>query len=199
MILTLNTIYKSVAEWLTSIEPHADQHAAERSMQLKRFFFEAFDCYIALFYLAFVQCDVRRLRVELISIYTIDSVRRIVTESVLPWILQRSGKNKADPLGEQLLRDEYDSFDGTNMDNLHCTGSSFSSRTSIALGLNGISAADYLEMVIAFGYVTLFASAFPLSAPLTIVCISIERASDLWGFGHVSLCPSVSCSVPCQF
>ena len=114
VILTLNTIYKSVAEWLTSIEPHADQHAAERSMQLKRFFFEAFDCYIALFYLAFVQCDVRRLRVELISIYTIDSVRRIVTESVLPWVLQRSGKNKADPLGEQLLRDDYDSFDGEN-------------------------------------------------------------------------------------
>lgn len=40
-------------------------------------------------------------------------------------------------------------------------------------------------MVIAFGYVTLFASAFPLSAPLTIVCIWVERASDLWGFGNV--------------
>ena len=48
-------------------------------------------------------------------------------------------------------------------------------------------AIDYLEMVIAFGYVTLFASAFPLSAPLTIVCIWVERASDLWGFGHVRL------------
>ena len=51
----------------------------------------------------------------------------------------------------------------------------------------GFDAIDYLEMVIAFGYVTLFASAFPLSAPLTIVCIWIERASDLWGFGHVRL------------
>jgi hypothetical protein len=50
-------------------------------------------------------------------------------------------------------------------------------------------ATDYLEMVIAFGYVTLFASAFPLSAPLTIVCIWVERASDLWGFGHVRLHP----------
>ena len=45
---------------------------------------------------------------------------------------------------------------------------------------------DYLEMVIAFGYVTLFASAFPLAAPLTIGCIWVERASDLWAFGHVS-------------
>ena len=106
VILTLNTIYSSVAEWLTSIEPHAEERAAERSMQLKRFGFEAFDCYIALFYLAFVQCDVRRLRVELISIYTIDSFRRVVTESVLPWVMQRCSKSKGDPLGDELLRDE---------------------------------------------------------------------------------------------
>ena len=44
-------------------------------------------------------------------------------------------------------------------------------------------------MVIAFGYVTLFASAFPLAAPLTIGCIWVERASDLWAFGHVSSFP----------
>jgi cytochrome bd-type quinol oxidase subunit 2 len=106
VILTLNPIYSSVAEWLTSIEPHAEERAAERSMQLKRFGFEAFDCYIALFYLAFVQCDVRRLRVELISIYTIDSFRRVVTESVLPWVMQRCSKSKGDPLGDELLRDE---------------------------------------------------------------------------------------------
>eukprot|EP01043_Picozoa_sp_COSAG02_P062723 COSAG02_NODE_8724_length_2462_cov_1.748625_1_plen_601_part_00 len=186
VILTLNTIYKSVAEWLTSIEPHANTRAAERSMQLKRFFFEAFDCYIALFYLAFVQCDVRRLRVELISIYTIDSIRRIVCESVLPWVLQRSGKNSKDPLGEQLLRDEYESFDGRS----HQSKCLSIMKNTGSLTTDGFfDATDYLEMVIAFGYVTLFASAFPLSAPLTIVCIWVERASDLWGFGHVRLHP----------
>lgn len=156
VILTLNTIYKTVAEWLTSIEPHSEEAAAERSMQLKRFFFEAFDCYIALFYLAFVQCDVRRLRTELISIYTIDSFRRVFSEAVLPYLLQSQSrrshaaarksnkdlsddKTDRDEIVEYLELDEYESFD------------------------------DYLEMVIAFGYVVLFASAFPLAAPLTIV------------------------------
>ena len=51
---------------------------------LKRFFFEAFDTYIALFYLAFVQFDVRRLRTELVTIYTADSFRRLATESLIP-------------------------------------------------------------------------------------------------------------------
>ena len=31
------------------------EHARTRSLEIKRFLFEAFDCYIALFYLAFVQ------------------------------------------------------------------------------------------------------------------------------------------------
>ena len=39
--------------------------------------------------LAFVQGDIRRLRTELISIYTIDSFRRIGCECVLPWVLQQ--------------------------------------------------------------------------------------------------------------
>ena len=184
VILTLNTIYKTVAEWLTSIEPHSEEAAAERSMQLKRFFFEAFDCYIALFYLAFVQCDVRRLRTELISIYTIDSFRRVFSEAVLPYLLQSQSrrshakarksnkdlsddKTDCDEVVEYLELDEYESFD------------------------------DYLEMVIAFGYVVLFASAFPLAAPLTLVCLWVERASDLWKMGHVLRRKSPSQSFSC--
>ena len=45
---------------------------------------------VALFYLAFVQFDITRLRAELISIYTVDSARRVVTESVLPWLMQKA-------------------------------------------------------------------------------------------------------------
>ena len=117
-ILTLNTIYGSVAEWLTAREPHVEAAAAQRSMQLKRFLFEAFDCYIALFYLAFVQCDIRKLRTELISIYTVDSIRRIVTEALLPWLMQAVSRQRRGPepegaaaLTDYLEKDEHEIFD----------------------------------------------------------------------------------------
>jgi hypothetical protein len=56
----------------------------------KRFLFECFDCYVALFYLAFVQQDIVLLGNELASLYTLNSARRILCESLLPLILRRA-------------------------------------------------------------------------------------------------------------
>lgn len=39
---------------------------------------------------------------------------------------------------------------------------------------------DYLEMIMTFGYITLFAAAFPLGATLTCVFIYIEVRSDIF-------------------
>jgi hypothetical protein len=88
VIMTLNGVYRHVAEWLTHQENHRTHANHENSLILKRFFFEVFDCYIALFYVAFVQLDVMRLRGELVALYTADSIRRLVTENVIPLILQ---------------------------------------------------------------------------------------------------------------
>ena len=55
VIMALNTAYRHVAEWLTELENHKTEHAHERSLVYKRFLFEAFDCYIALFYIAFYE------------------------------------------------------------------------------------------------------------------------------------------------
>ena len=54
-IQRLNAIYRGVAGWLTENENHRTKQAHEDSLILKRLFFEAFDTYIALFYLAFIQ------------------------------------------------------------------------------------------------------------------------------------------------
>ena len=100
---------------------------------LKRFVFEAFDCYVALFYIAFELGDVSRLRMELVSLYTSDTVRRIATETVLPLCSARRGIRGGGDAASALRRarrdadlDEYEQFD------------------------------DYLEWVIQFGYVVLF-------------------------------------------
>ena len=44
-------------------------------------------------------------------------------------------------------------------------------------------------MVIEFGYVALFASAFPLAALLSVLCNLVEMKSDLWKITHVSRRP----------
>ena len=179
-IQQLNKFYRSVATWLTENENHETARAHEDSLVLKRFFFEAFDTYIALFYLAFVQFDVRRLRTELVTIYTADSFRRLATESLIPTLsakvmgwgkrkemaeLKRtaSGDAKGDAAEaagrlvnalEELDQEEYEQFD------------------------------DYLEMVIEFGYVTLFASAFPLASCISVFCNLIEIKSDCYKLTH---------------
>ena len=58
----LNGWYRSVSESLTEWENHRTRQEHENAIIIKRFLFEAFDCYVALFYLAFFQLDVVRLR-----------------------------------------------------------------------------------------------------------------------------------------
>eukprot|EP00965_Chrysotila_dentata_P113309 3744337-Pleurochrysis_carterae.AAC.1 len=51
-------------------------------------------------------------------------------------------------------------------------------------------------MAIQFGYVTLFASAFPLGAALAFGCNLVELVSDLWKLTHVCRRPSATRRVP---
>ena len=167
IIMQLNLFYRKVAVRLTDNENHRFKEDYENSLILKRFLFESFDCYISLFYLGFIQQDIRRLRRELISLYTVDSLRRVFLETLIPFLITyvtqaRRDKTKLDDIkkrdkGEQvvkaideLTRPDYEQFD------------------------------DYLEMVIEYGYVTLFAAAFPLAAFLSVLCNFVEMKSDLF-------------------
>jgi len=89
IIMLLNSLYRVVAETLTEFENHRTEHEFENSIIIKRFLFEAFDCYIALFYIAFYELDPIALRQELIGLYTVDSFRRVVCECIIPLTLQK--------------------------------------------------------------------------------------------------------------
>lgn len=39
---------------------------------------------------------------------------------------------------------------------------------------------DYLEMLVQFGYVTLFASAFPLASFIAVIANLVEYRADMW-------------------
>jgi hypothetical protein len=87
-ISTLNSLYRVIAEQLTHYENHQTELSHINSLVLKRFLFEAFDCYVALFYLAFYERDIIRLRMELIGIFQMDTLRRVLLECVVPLLWQ---------------------------------------------------------------------------------------------------------------
>lgn len=173
-IMTMNINYRHVAEAMTNWENHETENSHANSLILKRFLFEAFDAYVALFYLAFYERDVDRLRAELVSLFYIDTFRRMLVEYVLPRVLHLMGRSKKSsqevenagrttykksdegdakphaPLTSECDRDEYEQFD------------------------------DYLEMVIELGYVTLFASAYPLASLIAIAANLIEVRTDFF-------------------
>ena len=173
-ISSLNNIYRLVAERLTSWENHETQVEHRNSLVLKRFSFEAFDCYVALFYLAFYERDVDRLRGELIAVFQIDTLRRLLFECITPMVFQRMAIPKGrrryrdssffvhraiiptmDEILEDLDKDSYEQFD------------------------------DYMEVTIELGYVTLFASAYPLASLVSIAANWVEMRSDCFKMAHL--------------
>ena len=110
----------------------------------------------------------------------IDEIRRILLEAVVPWFMNWSGKRqkRADLKKKskeykqtleyveqkeqnELELTEYDTFD------------------------------DYLEMIITFGYVTLFASAFPLASFISTIFIYFEARLDIFKLEKVMKRPRV--------
>uniref|UniRef100_A0A7S1U8V0 Anoctamin transmembrane domain-containing protein n=1 Tax=Phaeomonas parva TaxID=124430 RepID=A0A7S1U8V0_9STRA len=173
VIFTLNTLYREVAEVLTEWENHRTEEDHEYSLTFKRFFFEAFDCYIALFYLGFAQFDLPALRTELVSLYTTDQFRRVFLETIVPAglnYLNAAQREKKKGIGKK-----DDDADATA-----------AGLRRFAADITDVDMAeyeefdDYLEMVIEFGYITLFASAFPLASLVSFLCNFVEMKSDLY-------------------
>eukprot|EP00892_Ulva_mutabilis_P012367 jgi/Ulvmu1/9502/UM052_0075.1 len=179
VIVTLNqVIYRRIAAALTTFENHRYAHEHRSSLIIKRFLFEAFDCYIALFYLAFWHLDILKVRTELQGMFMGDCARRLALEVLLPWLLQRASaarrhgqveKLKAElgedrPAALQAVADTekevYEDFD------------------------------DYMEMAIQFGYVCLFAAAMPVAAAVAALYTAVEMRSDLVKLLHVCRRPA---------
>ena len=85
-IAALSATYRSIATWLTHLENHKFRHECEASLIYKRFMFDMFVYWIQLFYTAFWELDIVKLRSQLVAIYTIDTARRATTEAVLPCV-----------------------------------------------------------------------------------------------------------------
>ena len=194
VILNLNSLYQSIAHWLTDLENPRTQQEYADSVVLKRFGFESFDCYIALFYLAFVQMDVVRLRVELVSLYVTDSARRAFLETIIPALLtvalgpkddseEKAKKEKQEGEGESAAAGGKSQAAG-GLPLMVTTSLGTKARADFSLP-EYEQFDDYLEMVIEFGYITMFAGSFPLAPLLSYACNLIELKSDCYKITRV--------------
>ena len=115
------------------------------------------------------------------ALYTTDSIRRVLLECVIPYLLHWLSPTPGPQPASSKSQGEGQGHKGGS-------GAQDDVQTRIAQEVNKDDLElfdDYLEMVMEFGYITLFASAFPLAAALSIVCNLIGTAPDCphnpWG------------------
>ncbi len=163
-------INKKLAIVTTGWENHRTNTAFNNTMIFKRFFFEIINTFSPLLYIAFWRLELDAVREELSALYCTDEIRRVVTEIVIPYItkmINTSELLKKKKVGMMQTKEDY-----------------------IKEKMNEIKLAtydnydDYLEMIIQFGYITLFATAFPLSGLLSLLFNVIEYKSDFAKLRH---------------
>jgi anoctamin-10 len=102
------------------------------------------DYFLYLFYIGCYELRIDLLRTNLGFLFMVDEIRRILLESVIPYLSQKSAKSKLKKEGKlKLEKDGAAYIEQKEME-------------EIELG-DYETFDDYLEMIITFGYVTLFA------------------------------------------
>ena len=90
----MNKIFRDVAIYATNRENHKTQEAYDNSLILKRFVFEFCDCFLYLFYIGFYSLNLKVLRTNLVSLFMVDEIRRVLTETLIPYLTTNSAKLK---------------------------------------------------------------------------------------------------------
>ena len=159
VIQVMNIIYGTVAIKLTNYENHRTDTNYEDSLIAKTFVFQFVNSYASLFYIAFVKPYIgyldpcigsclAELQTNLGSIFMVRLAVGNATEIGVPIMLAKQ-KEKAETAGSDVELGETEK-------------TFLKAEYHVMLG----TFADYAEMVIQFGYATMFVLAYPLSSVL---------------------------------
>jgi hypothetical protein len=198
-IQVFNIIYKQLAIRFTEAENHKTQTQYENSLVLKIFMFQFTNSFVSLYYTAFVKTfaegcmveeggkKVRRqgencfdeLFTQLVILFIVAYAKNAV-EIGLPYLshVQKSRKIRsraamhsktalAAVLNDEHLRDDIEDQHSLN--------------PYISRGIDS-TYEEYMEVALMYGYLTVFAVAFPLSAAMSFVSCILEVAVDRFKF-----------------
>ncbi|CAM9468938.1 unnamed protein product [Pylaiella littoralis] len=181
-IQVMNAFYGKVAIKLTDLENHRTDTEYEDNLIAKTFMFQFVNSYASLAYIAFIKgligqpCLVscmNELSTNLGTVFLVRLACGNLSEVVSP-ILKERRKQREETMGSDPER----TFSGPEREYIKET-------YDVMLG----TFADYAEMIIQFGYVTLFVAAYPLSCFMALVNNYIEIRVDAWKLCQVSRRP----------
>ncbi|XP_075044787.1 anoctamin-5 [Mixophyes fleayi] len=186
MIMILNFLYERVAIWITDMEIPRTHLEYENRLTMKMFLFQFVNYYSSCFYVAFFkgkfvgfpgeytymfnrwrneECDPAGCLIELTTQLTIvmagKQIWGNIQEAFVPWILNWWRRRKTTNSPENLYSRWEQDY------NLQVFG---------PLGLFY----EYLEMVIQFGFITIFVASFPLAPLLALLNNILEIRVDSW-------------------
>lgn len=195
-IQVFNFIFNRVAVKLNNLENHRTQSEYEDSLIVKSYLFQFVNSFFSLFYIAFFKTQIEgclvqestgsvrikgasctdELYLQFISIFSVSFLKNII-ELGIPYIKSKiKHKEFAKTMPEvPLYRLEST---GTEIETLRDQiEAQFQLPAYITKEVDG-TLGDYLELAILFGYITLFAVAFPLSGVLTYLAVLVEIYVD---------------------
>uniref|UniRef100_A0AAX7UAK2 Anoctamin n=1 Tax=Astatotilapia calliptera TaxID=8154 RepID=A0AAX7UAK2_ASTCA len=188
IIMILNLLYERVAIKITDMEIPKTHVEYENKLTVKMFLFQFVNYYSSCFYVAFFkgkfvgypgnytymfgssklrneECEpggcLIELTTQLVIVMTGKQVWGNIQEALVPWLMNWWGSRKARSHPESLYSRWEQDYD------LQGFGQ---------LGLFY----EYLEMVIQFGFITLFVASFPLAPLLALINNIIEVRVDAW-------------------
>ncbi|XP_029951269.1 anoctamin-10 [Salarias fasciatus] len=157
----LATAYRKVAQFLTEFENHREESAFQNHLTAKVLVFTFFNYFAVLFHIAFFKQDVPLLRKRLSSLLIITQLINQVTEVVIPFLVDRfisapHRTEREDDPQEDKFRNQ--------------------GKLPPFPGLFG----EYIELLVQFGYLSLFSCVFPLTAVLLLLNNLTEIRSDAY-------------------
>eukprot|EP00004_Rigifila_ramosa_P007079 TRINITY_DN179_c0_g1_i1.p1 TRINITY_DN179_c0_g1~~TRINITY_DN179_c0_g1_i1.p1 ORF type:complete len:754 (+),score=213.52 TRINITY_DN179_c0_g1_i1:323-2263(+) len=180
-ILVLNQVYRNIAGKLTDWENHRTDTEYEDNLITKTFLFQFVNSYISLFYIAFVKQDnglpddkctgscMQELSSQLISLLITKTVVGQISEVAMPYIMTTIKIAAETKQMSRTAKKAGETGPVKKPSNIE---------RQAKMSVYESTFDDYNEMVIQFGYVTLFAAAFPLASLVAFVNNVIEIRTD---------------------
>ncbi|XP_056307554.1 anoctamin-10 [Danio aesculapii] len=157
----LGNVYRNVALKLTEAENHREESSFDYHHTTKVLVFTFFNNFAVLFHIAFFKEDMPLLRKRLSSLLIVTQVVGQFTEVVVPFLVDRFLTSADRNLKE----------DDPEVDHLQAQGS-----LPVFPGLF----AEYIELLVQFGYLSLFSCVYPLTAPLLLLNNLTEIRTDAY-------------------